>query len=123
MDTGYQRVLWRRRWQDCRGSRSFLAEHSETFQSISKHFVTTSCCHSLRFVADLTWADCVGRRSETKFGPVGRQLASYRRRLGETKAAASDQHGCPLCACRANFTTHKAVKDPRPRSGAPPARP
>ena len=69
-DTGYQRVHWRRRWQDGRGSRSFLPEHSETFQSISKHFVT-SRCHSLLFVAELTWAASVGRRTETKFGPVG----------------------------------------------------
>src|SRR5664280_3898009 len=48
---GFQRVHWRRRWQDGRGSRSFLPEHSETYQSISKHFVT-SHCHLLRFVAD-----------------------------------------------------------------------
>jgi hypothetical protein len=41
------------RWQNRRGSRSFLAERSETFQSISKHFVPIRChCHSLRFVAD-----------------------------------------------------------------------
>ena len=55
--------------------------------------------------------------------PAGRRSLSYRWRLDETKAAATDQHGCPLCACRANFTTHEAVKAPRPRSGARPARP
>jgi len=55
--------------------------------------------------------------------PAGRRSLSYRWRLGETKAAATDQHGCPLCACRANFTTLEAVKAPRPQSGAPPARP
>ncbi len=52
-DNGHQRVHWRRRWQDGRGSRSFLPEHSETFQSISKHFVT-SRCHLLRI-------DCAAR--------------------------------------------------------------
>jgi hypothetical protein len=52
-DTDYQRVHWGRRWQDGRDSRSFSPEHSETFQSISKHFVT-SRCHSLGFVAELT---------------------------------------------------------------------
>ena len=109
---------WRRRWQDGRGSRSFLPEHSETFQSISKHFVT-SRCHLLR----IDWAARVGLRTETRVSLAGRRSLSYRWRLGETKAAAPDQHGCPLCACRANFTTHEAVKAPRPQSSAPQARP
>jgi hypothetical protein len=47
-------VHWGRRWQDGQGSGSFLPAHSETFQSISKHFVT-SRCHLLR----IDWAACV----------------------------------------------------------------
>jgi len=80
------------RWQDRRGSRSFLAEHSETFQSISKHFVPIRChCHSLRFVAECWPANWNEGRSR------GRSIASWRGRLRKTNAAATGQQDFP-CA-------------------------
>ena len=49
----------------------FLAEHSETFQSISKHFVTSvaTCCVLRR----IDWAACVDLRTETRVSPAGRR--------------------------------------------------
>jgi len=98
---------------------------ASAFRNVSEHF-EAFCNKPLPLVAfccELTWAACVGRRTETKLGPAGCRSLSRRWRPGETTVAATDQHGCPLCACRANFTTHEAVKAPRPQSGAPPARP
>jgi hypothetical protein len=106
---------WPRRWVILASAFRNVSEHFEAFRNKPLPLVA--------FCWELTWAACIGRRTETKVGPVGRRSHYYRGRRGETKAAATDQHGCPLFACRTYFTTHEAVKAPRPRSDAPPARP
>ena len=64
MDTGYQRVHWRWRWQLARAFRN-VSEHFEAFRTDPLPLPLVAFC------CGLTWTASVDRRTETKVGPAG----------------------------------------------------